>query len=48
MNIKDLKSAKELYKFKMSLEPFREVFVVSNKIIPLILKNFSEELISAL
>ena len=37
MNIKDLKSAKELYKFKMSLEPFREVFIVGNKIIPRIL-----------
>ena len=48
MNIEDIKLAKELYKFKMSLEPFREVFVVGNKIIPLILKNFSEELISAL
>ena len=35
MNIKDLKSAKELYRFKMSLEPFREVFIVGNKIIPL-------------
>lgn len=34
MNIKDLKSAKELYKFKTSLEPFREVFIVGNKIIP--------------
>ena len=34
MNIKDLKSAKELYKFKMSLEQFREVFIVGNKIIP--------------
>ena len=35
MNIKGLKSAKELYKFKISLEPFREVFIVGNKIIPL-------------
>ena len=34
MNIEDIKLAKELYKFKMSLEPFGEVFVVSNKIIP--------------
>ena len=34
MNIKDIKLAKELYKFKMSLEPFREVFTVGNKIIP--------------
>ena len=34
MNIKDLKSAKELYKFEMSLEPFREVFIVGNQIIP--------------
>ena len=37
MNIEDIKSAKELYKFKMSLEPFREVFIVGNKIIPRIL-----------
>ena len=37
MNIEDIKLAKELYKFKISLEPFREVFVVSNKIIPRIL-----------
>ena len=35
MNIEDIKLAKELYKFKMSLEPFREVFIVGNKIIPL-------------
>ena len=31
MNIEDIKLAKELYKFKISLEPCREVFVVSNK-----------------
>ena len=37
MNIEDIKLAKKLYKFKMSLEPFREVFTVSNKIIPRIL-----------
>ena len=48
MNREDIKLAKELYKFKISLEPFREVFVVSNKIIPLILKNFSTRLISTL
>ena len=48
MNIEDIKLAKELYKFKMSLEPFREVFIVGNKIIPLILKNFSTRLISTL
>lgn len=34
MNIEDIKLAKELYKFKMSLEPIREVFIVGNKIIP--------------
>ena len=37
MNIKDLKLAKDPYKFKISLEPFREVFIVGNKIIPRIL-----------
>ena len=35
MNIEDIKLAKELYKFKISLEPFREDFTVGNKIIPL-------------
>ena len=34
MNIEDIKLAKELYKFKISLEPFRAVLAVSNKIIP--------------
>ena len=35
MNIEDIKSVKELYKFKISLEPLREVFVVGKKMIPL-------------